>query len=346
MDRKKLRNILAQIFSLWLLWIIIRLMLTRAIDEFDLFIVRSLYTLLCIGIVISINVIYLVPLFFRSKKYVFYFFSSFLVIFVTMFLVYYDFFPWGKWYFSYSYDKMLEYRPGDTVYIIKWLPKLAPLLIAFLGSSLMEMFKYANKKEAEVIEAEKEKLTTELKFLKSQVNPHFLFNALNNIYSLSVSKSGETPESIMQLSEILRYMVYDSRESKVSLRDEINYIQSYVNLTKLKDSKGMNVSVYIEPSDVLIAPLLFVPFIENAFKHSKIESVNESFISLRLTTKENIINFSIKNSLPKTNFTKDKVGGIGIENTKKRLNLLYYEKHSLSINKTEDTFEVNLTITT
>ncbi|MDX1349369.1 MAG: histidine kinase [Putridiphycobacter sp.] len=346
MGVNKNRNLVLQILSLWVIWIVIRFLLTRAAYELDLFIVQSFYSLIDIAIVVTINVRFLIPKFFTQKKYLFYALLSISTITVSLFFVYSSLLPWGQWYQDYTNLKMSEYRGSDGIHPIKWLPRLAPLIIAFLGSSLIEILKYANKKETEVTQAEKEKLTTELKFLKSQVNPHFLFNALNNIYSLSITKSEETPESIMQLSEILRYMVYDSRENAVLVEDELKYLENFIQLMNLKDSTGLNVTLAadIQVKNMKVAPLLFIPFIENAFKHSKIENDKNGFISIKLETKGNDILFSVKNSVPENSYTKDDIGGIGIANTRKRLEILYPNKHHLKIYEKTAQFEVSLLI--
>ena len=276
-----------------------------------------------------------------------YSFSSVLTIILTLSLIYNNELPWGEWYNNFSTLKFSEFKQEPRVYHIKWLPRLAPVIIGFLGSSVIEVMKYANKKENEFVEAEKENLETELKFLKSQVNPHFLFNALNNIYSLSVVQSDKTSESIMQLSEMLRYMVYDSREAKVPLKSEINYIENFIELIKLKDSRGLDIKVnlsIIQP-ELFIAPLLFIPFIENAFKHSKIESLKDGFVHIKLEASKDLVELKVKNSIPKNDFTKDQIGGVCLENTKKRLALLYpSNQHQLTINKTNDCFEILLKI--
>ena len=157
-----------------------------------------------------------------------------------------------------------------------WLRYFIPLLISFVGSTLIELTLFANKKEKAAISIEKEKLDTEMKFLKSQINPHFLFNALNNIYSLTVIKSDKAPDNLMRLSEMLRYMLYDSNDGTVPLHKEIDYLENYVSLALLKDSRGLNVKVDLDKGhpDLRVVPLLFIPFVENAFKHSKIEDLN------------------------------------------------------------------------
>ena len=149
----------------------------------------------------------------------------------------------------------------------------------------------------------------------------------------------------MQLSEILRYMVYDSNEAQVPLKSEINYIENFVNLKLLKDSRGMDVQLDLDRSatNAKVAPLLFIPFVENAFKHSKIENLNSGYIRINLKMVGEEVVFSVVNSLPKSNYTKDKVGGVGLENIKKRLELLYPgNRHDLQINRKDDRFEVLL----
>lgn len=229
--------------------------------------------------------------------------------------------------------------------ILAILLRMLPYVIVFLGSTLIEVGRFASKKEKQAIQWEKEKLETELKFLKSQINPHFLFNTLNNVYSLTLMQDPKTPESIMQLSEILRYMVYDSNEAEVPLKSEINYIESYVQLKLLKDSRGMDVRLNLDRSapDLKVAPLLFITFIENAFKHSHIENLKGGYIAIDLQIAGREVIFKVDNSVPQRTFTKDKVGGVGLENIRKRLNLLYPEgKHILEIKKEDDSFSVYL----
>lgn len=213
-----------------------------------------------------------------------------------------------------------------------------------VGSTLIELTHFANKKEKVAISIEKEKLDTEMKFLKSQINPHFLFNVLNNIYALTVIKSDKAPDNLMRLSEMLRYMLYDSNDGKVSLQKEIDYLENYISLASLKDSRGLNIKVDLDKSqaDLKIAPLLFIPFVENTFKHSKIEDLKNGFINISLETSHKQLEFSIENSIPNVVFKKDKLGGIGLPNTKQRLKLLYPHKHLLNITESDNIYSVFL----
>lgn len=220
------------------------------------------------------------------------------------------------------------------------------LAIYFL-STAFKTSQLALKREKEASELKSENLNSELKFLRSQINPHFLFNALNNIYSLSVVKSEKTPENILKLSDMLRYIIYDCNAEKVPLEKELNYIHNYIDLQKLKDDKITGIDLDVEDVDpnCTIAPMILIPFIENAFKHSKIEDAESGFIKIKIENKDNQLLFNISNSLPKQNFTKDKIGGVGLENVKRRLQLIYPHQHHLAIEETKDSFVVSLNIT-
>jgi len=148
----------------------------------------------------------------------------------------------------------------------------------------------------------------------------------------------------MRLSEMLRYMLYDSNDGTVPLQKEIEYLENYINLASLKDSRGLNIKVDLDKSQpgLMVAPLLFIPFVENAFKHSKIEDLKNGFIDISLKTSHKQIEFIIENSIPNVVFTKDKLGGIGLPNTKQRLDLLYPNKHLLSISDNGKVYSVYL----
>jgi len=203
------------------------------------------------------------------------------------------------------------------------------------------------EQEQEASALKSENLETELKFLKSQINPHFLFNALNNIYTLTYIQDDEAPDMILKLSDMLRYILYDCASREVPIAKEINYLENYIELQRLKeDDLLMQVDIGEFDPKVNIAPMLFIPFIENSFKHSKIEDTEHSWIRLKLWPEENHIHFCLANSKPQKQFTKDKVGGIGLQNVKRRLALLYPERHLLTIQDTPQSFEVNLSLYT
>ncbi len=221
------------------------------------------------------------------------------------------------------------------------------LILSFtaITAVLIEIFIFAQQKERSEALIKAELTESELKFLKMQINPHFLFNALNNIYALSVTNSDKTQEGISRLSEMLRYVLYDCEQSKVHLQKEVVYITHFIELFKLKSSEKYNISLKeeVDNESMMIAPMLFIPFIENAFKHSGIEGRGDRFLNISLRAQENIIDFQVENSLPKTTLITDAQGGIGIQNVRKRLNILYPQNHTLEIVK-DDTFKVRLKI--
>ncbi len=193
-----------------------------------------------------------------------------------------------------------------------------------------------------------ETLVTEMKFLKSQINPHFLFNALNNVYALTLTNSNKGPEMLLKLSDMLRFVLYESEDRKVVIGKEIDYILHFIDFQKIKIEGEPRIFLSIENVDrtMLIEPMLLIPFIENAFKHTRIEDTKRSWMRIELSSSQQTLYFKVENSLPATTMSVDKVGGIGIENVKKRLNFLYPHKHVLNITQTESEFRVEMSIIT
>lgn len=211
-------------------------------------------------------------------------------------------------------------------------------MYAVLGTAFY-FIQYSHYKE--VMEKENLLLTrqSELSFLRSQINPHFLFNNLNNIYALVFSQSDQSLNAIANLSELLRYMLYDTSEI-VTLSKEIVYIEKYIALKQLKYEHPENISFIVDgPAETLqIPPLLFIPFVENAFKHGDNNEPNWLHIELKIN--ENHLVFSCINK--KVEKCKDAEGGIGIANVKRRLELLYIGQHKLTINEDQSSFTVKL----
>ena len=222
---------------------------------------------------------------------------------------------------------------------------LSSIAILFISTTYW-VTKQAQKREQMEMALKSENLDTELKLLKSQINPHFLFNALNNIYSLSYRNQKMAPDMVMKLSEMLRYVLYETNESKVTLDKEIAYINNYIDFQRLKTDNKANINIHIDihNPELLIEPMLLIPFIENSFKHSNIDHP-DGWVSIKLTTfgKASLL-FEVSNSKPVTEFTKDNTVGIGLENVKKRLRLLYPEKHDLTVEENQDSFTVKLIV--
>ena len=188
-----------------------------------------------------------------------------------------------------------------------------------------------------------EKSNTELSLLRAQINPHFFFNTLNNLYALTIKNSKQAPEVILKLSDMMRYTIYEGEKETVSLKDEIEYLKNYIELHKIRYKKTVEISFNHQiDTSIRIAPLLFIILLENAFKHG-IETLTENaFIHIHLTENENDICFTIENNFdPKEIATSN---GIGLKNLKRRLSLLYKEKHLLGIKKGDNNYKTTLKI--
>ena len=209
---------------------------------------------------------------------------------------------------------------------------------------MIVLFKYWVKKQQEWAQAEKEKATAELQLLKAQIHPHFLFNTLNNIYSFSLQNSPKTPGLILKLSSLLSYMLYDCKAEEVLLEKELEVMKNYIDLEKERYGGNMEVSLNIEGDikDKYIAPLMILPFLENAFKHGTSEQLDKTWLSLEAVVKEQTLKCKIVNSKVATVSQSEK--GIGINNVKKRLAFLYPGKHELKISDEVDFYVVSLMI--
>ncbi|QEC66701.1 GHKL domain-containing protein [Panacibacter ginsenosidivorans] len=193
-------------------------------------------------------------------------------------------------------------------------------------------------------ERENENLKTELSFLRSQVSPHFMFNVLNNMVALARKQSDQLEPSLIKLSSLMRYMLYETDDDKVLLEKEVEYVKSYIDLQQLRFGKNVKVNVNIQNVDGghEIEPMLLIPFVENAFKHGT-GLIECAQIDIEMSVKNNILYFSARNKYnEQSNEVKDKTSGIGLTNVKRRLNLLYGNNHSLLINRKDNWFTVSL----
>jgi LytS/YehU family sensor histidine kinase len=213
------------------------------------------------------------------------------------------------------------------------------LLFAISLSIKLSIEWYKNEKIKNLIKTQK--INAELSFLKMQLNPHFLFNTLNSIYSLANKKSDDTPEAIITLSELMRYMIYETNKEFVTLQNEIDYIKNFISLQnlRLKDSSGVRFNVRGK-LDYNIEPLLLISFIENAFKYGT-DYTGKTNINIEIKVEDDILSLKASNyiSLKEKNNLSS---GIGIENIKNRLNILYPNSHTLNIEESDKLFKVEL----
>lgn len=190
-----------------------------------------------------------------------------------------------------------------------------------------------------------EKLKAEVSYLKAQINPHFLFNTLNSLYSLTISKSDDAPDAVLKLSNMMRYVVTESTNDFVPLAKELNYIKDYIDLQKLRiaDENYLHISISGDPSNKKIAPLMIIPFIENAFKYG-INSEEDWRISIQIEITENEFLLVVENNIVPVNLPESYGSEQGIENTERRLDFIYPGSHELTITETTEIFKVNLKI--
>ncbi len=212
---------------------------------------------------------------------------------------------------------------------------------AVLISSLIWFLDYAFKKEKENQLLLKQKKEAELSLLKSQINPHFIFNTLNNIYSLVNQKSDQSLMAIEKLGDLLRYSGKELEKDFTDLGSEVNYLQNFIDLEslRLRDPENIQFKTVISNSNLKIAPMLLVPFVENAFKHGDLKN---NILNIEIKNQGNELIFSQRNRI--SNNQKDTTSGIGIENVKKRLELIYPEKHTLKTTNDSQYYEVHLKI--
>jgi sensor histidine kinase YesM len=195
------------------------------------------------------------------------------------------------------------------------------------------------------IEAEKEKIDSELQSLKSQINPHFLFNSLNVIYSLILNNDKATSEVVLKLSDILRYVIYDSTKEKVLLSSELSLLKKYIDLQKYRIEDEASISLINEIDyDVKVAPLIFLTLLENSFKHGIKNDIENIFININLYSDKEKIAFKIENNKSETEQNTQKASGVGLKNVRKRLTLEYPDKHKLIIQDKGNRFMVYLEI--
>ncbi len=219
-------------------------------------------------------------------------------------------------------------------------------LFFFALGTTYQLIKDKIQSDALAQERQNEMLKTELSLLRSQVNPHFMFNVLNNMVALARKQSDLLEPSLLKLSSLMRYMLYEADEEKVSIEKEMDYLQSYIDLQQQRFGKKVQVKVHMHTMDnhYQLEPMLLIPFVENAFKHGT-GMIEDAQIDIDLEAEKNQLQFTVSNKYnPASVEIKDKTAGIGLANVKRRLNLLYGSNHTLSVTKNNNWFVVSLKI--
>ena len=279
-----------------------------------------------------LNSFVLIPSFFYKKKYLLYglgFISSLLLAITTHSILFKILLP------------DFDFNLGRTLWF-----NTPTFLLTIAASTAFTMISDRILEEKRTLQREQENMKTELSFLRSQISPHFIFNVLNNIVALVRLKSDELEPTVIKLSGLMQYMLYETDEEKVSIKTETEYLQAYIDLQKQRFGKKVEIETYIDIESDFdeIEPMLLIPFIENAFKHG-VGMIENPKILINLKTEDDILTFEVKNKFnPVKNEIKDASSGIGLPNVSRRLNLLYKNEHQLTIDKTDNWFNVNLTL--
>jgi LytS/YehU family sensor histidine kinase len=301
---------------------------TSSFSEY--FIYRLLINNAILAILFYLNAYYFFPIIFNRKGFIFYLLSLIASIIIAYFLAKYvdqDLFPVKrKWNRSPIFN-ILSY-----------------LFIFVVSTSYRIIVDYI-KDQKVLKEKETENLKTELSFLRSQVSPHFMFNVLNNLVSLARKKSDKMEPALIQLSNLLRYMLYEGNQGKINLAQELKYLNGYIDLQKLRFGDDVEIifDYQGEINEFELEPMLLIPFVENAFKHG-MGSQNKPIIKITMLVENKTLTFEVENEIVQNGESKDDSSGIGLANAKRRLELLYNQNYSLNISEDNNLFKVHLKI--
>lgn len=216
----------------------------------------------------------------------------------------------------------------------------------FLSTGALAYFIYSAKQDDQLRKLKEQQLFTELTYLKSQLHPHFFFNTLNSIYSLALKQSADTAPLVARLAEMMRYILYEAEQPKVPLQKEIRFVTNYIDTEKIRQHPGNQISFDVQgvQPGTQIAPLLLLPFIENAFKHGLQNETGNGFVQIVICESENELMLQVNNSKPP--LVTATPTGIGLQNAAKRLNLLYAGRYTLNIQEDAQTYQLNLSLQT
>lgn len=293
------------------------------------------------------NLYFLIPKFLKTGKYLIYIPLFITTILVTAFCIIGGYFV-NAYVVGVSFEELFFMPPENFMDLFKGnaLPSTAASMTLAMSIKLTKNW-IASERRRNTIE--KEKLETELKFLRSQFNPHFLFNTINSIFVLIHKNQDMASESLAKFSELLRYQLYQCNEPYIALNQELEYLKNYIELEKLRqDSNNLTLQFDIEestPTSLKIAPFILIPFVENAFKHISHHQESPNWIRMNLKVENNQLKFNISNSTNTFQISTNKdTSGIGLNNVKRRLELLYPQAHSLEVYKDNSQFKVELAL--
>ncbi|RUT67913.1 histidine kinase [Flavobacterium cupreum] len=305
------------------------------------------YNIICFGIrlpfiaaVVYFNLYLLLPLFYYKGKLIFY---VTLFILSALFTNAFNLFIFGILMKSGILPTALKADSQFTAF--SFIGKeifMITVMVLTTGIKLSKDY-FLQRQKAE--EMEREQLTTELSFLKSQLQPHFFFNTLNNLYALTLKKSDLAPEVVLKLSDFMSYVLYETDQEKTSLKKEISYIQNFIDLESLRFGVSPKVifEINAQSEDIYLPPLLLLPFIENSFKHSPKSATANIEITIQLQICKNVLDLTVINPSSEV-FNQTKKGGIGLRNVKRRLDLTYGQSYTLFQERKNNQFITKLHI--
>ncbi len=287
------------------------------------------------------TVYYLMPRFLYKKKYM-----HFAIIFIASAGAFILVQRLMLWYITLPY--LLKSTPSSPFFLMNWFYSFTNIYIIVLVVAGVKLVQRNVREEKNIQELNEKKTEAELKFLKAQVHPHFLFNTLNNLYALTLDQSPKASEVVLKLSELMNYMLYECNEETILISKEIKLLENYLSLERIRyeDTLDIDFQVIGETAGKKVAPMMLLPFVENAFKHGVSKLSGNAHVVISLSLDGNKLEFRSKNTKP-ANVKPDLAGyseGIGLKNVQRRLELLYPQKHEIRFDYSEKEFNVWLTI--
>ena len=242
-------------------------------------------------------------------------------------------------YFPLALEEYQFFENRKSWYLAAFITNLACVGVGILYQLVYNRYE-TEKRNLSIINEQRE---AQLQALRGQINPHFLFNTLNNIYALAVVDSKPTADMVLKLSKLLRYVIYDSQEKKVSLKKEVQQIEEFIELFQMRMEEPADIQFDFSgvTDDQLVEPMILIPFLENGFKHGDFDTNADAFLKAGLSVKNNQLDFKVINSKNNLDTQKDQHGGVGLDNIKKRLELKYNKQYQLDIQESDDQFFVH-----
>lgn len=312
------------------------------------YVIKFFFYIIFQALGVYFNLYFLIPRFLEKGKYVSYIGLVIMTVIATALLILPGYYA-VDWYSDKTFRELFQRDPSDYKYLLQIYILPSTLASTTLAMSIKLTKKWVQTKRKQQL-LENEKLETELKFLRSQFNPHFLFNTINSIFVLINKNPRMASESLAKFSDLLRYQLYECNEPQIPVEQEMSYLENFIELEKLRQDRNLELNLKVTSApqgNLTIAPFVLIPFIENAFKHVSHHKHQPNWINIDLSFDQNQLLLEVANSTAERNKTRNEIiryGGIGLQNVKRRLDLLYPLKHRLKVEDTDDHFKVTLVI--